>query len=456
MRFNLQRKLLVLMLLVCLVALASAFVLRDLMIRDFKRHIAARDQERVFQVLTSLETALAQPRWLQRSAVTTELVRALQSGIETRLFDPEGNLLLDTDRALQKLPLLTKRRILIDTGYGYGARPKGPFTTYAVTFHNQEQGWLEARLLRPLEEQRFLQAANRFLIGSVLALGLLSLGLGAFFARRLANPLRQLTAAAEKIADGDLGQRVQIATADEIGRLAAAFNRMADSLEKHEKLRRQLVSNAAHELRTPLMVLRGELEGMQDGLLPTSPQSLQSLHQEATRLTAILDGVDDLTKAEASFLNLQREAVQLTALFDGIATRFGRLAEDKQARIVVACPAGLTVWADPDRLSQIVINLLTNALRALPEHGQVELRAAAAAKAVVIEVADNGHGIPAELLPHIFERFYKGKQGGLGLGLAIVRELVAAHNGTIDVVSQPGKGTTFTLHLPQPETRSAL
>lgn len=448
MRFDLQHKLLVLLLAVCVVALASAFVLRGLLIKDFKALNDARDRDRIFQVLLSLETQFERQRGWQRAAVVDELTRALQNGIETRLYDATGTLLLDTEQALQDLPLLTRRRILIATGYGREAKPKGPFSTYSITFHNHELGWLEARQLRPLEEQQFLQSANRFLLGSVLGLGLLSLGLGAFFARRLSTPLQLVTTAAEKIADGDLSQRVQLSTADEIGRLAVAFNKMADSLEGNERLRRQLVSNAAHELRTPLMIIRGELEGMLDGVLPTTPEALQSLHQETSRLTAILDGVDELARAEASFLSLQREAVHLKLLFEGIATRFGRLAEEKQARILVACPDGLTAWVDPDRLSQILINLLTNALRAIPDHGRVELRATANNDSTVIEVADNGHGIPAELLPHIFERFYKGKQGGLGLGLAIVRELVAAHDGTIDVTSEPEQGTTFTLHLP--------
>lgn len=449
MLFSLQRKLLALLLVVCLVALGAAFALRGLLVRDFRALNDNRDREHIFQVLVSLEARFEQHGGWQRVAAADELVRALQHGIEVRLYDTEGALLLDTEQALQELPLLTRRRILITTGYGHAAKPKGPFSTYAITIHNHELGWLEARLLRPIGEEQFLRSANRFLYGSVFGLGILSLALGAFFARRLSRPLQQVTIAAENIAGGDLSQRVRITTNDEIGRLAAAFNRMADALEGNERLRRQLVSNAAHELRTPLMVIRGELEGMMDGVLPLTPETLQSLHHETARLTAILDGVDELTRAEASSLSLQREAVHLSLLFQGIATRFGRLAEEKQARIVVACPDDLIAWADPDRLSQILINLITNALKAIPDQGRVELRAAQTDTETIIEVADNGPGIPSDLQPHIFERFYKGAQGGLGLGLAIVRELVTAHNGTIDVDSTPERGTTFSVRLPR-------
>ncbi len=450
MRFNLQRKLLLMLLAVCLVALGAAFTLRGLLLHDFKALNAARDQEHIYRVLTSLEGQFARQRGWQRPAVTDELLRALQSGIEARLYDTDGNLLIDTDQALQSLPLLNRRRLLVTTGYGRDARPKGPFSTYSITFHSQVIGWLAARQLRPLDEQQFLLSANRFLLASVVGLGLLSLGLGAFFARRLTRPLQQLTDAAERIAGGDLGQRVQLVSGDELGRLGNAFNRMADSLERHEGLRRQLLSNAAHELRTPLMVIRGELEGMMDGLFPVTPEELQSLHQEATRLTAILDGVDELTRAEASFVTLQRETLRLAPFLAGIAGRFGRLADEGRGVITVVCPDELTVWADPDRLSQILINLLSNALRALPDQGRVELQAAAAAGDTVIEIADNGGGIPPELLPHIFERFCKGRDGGLGLGLTIVRELVQAHNGAIAIESRPGAGTTVTLRFPAP------
>lgn len=453
MGFSLQSKLLLLLLAVALVALTSAFVLRGLLVKDFKTLNATKDQEHIYQVLSSLEGRFEQHRGWPQSVLVDELIWALQIGIEVKLFDSAGNLVLDTDQALGLLPAPTRHRILAVTDYGRGAKPRGPFKTYYLSLNNQELGWLEARQLRPLDEQQFLQAADRFLLGSVLALGLLALGLGAFFARRLSTPLKHLTIAAEGIANNDLAQRVQIDTNDEIGRLAATFNRMADSLQGNERLRRQLVSNAAHELRTPLMVIRGELEGMIDGLLPVTAEALQSLHQETSRLTAILDGVDELARAEASFLSLRRERVHLELLFEGIATRFGRLAEEKQARIAVACPDGLTAWADPDRLSQILINLLSNALKALPRHGRIELRAAQAPDhGVIIEVADTGHGIDPELLPHIFERFYKGSQGGLGLGLAITRELVAAHGGSIEAASEPGHGATFTIHLPVEHT----
>jgi len=448
MSFSLQRKLLLPLLLVTLIALSSGVLLRSFIIRDFRAFAEGRSIDRLYQVLAVLEGRFAEDNGWQQKRLATDLIWANQMGFEIRLYDHQGLLIITTDQALSGLPPLMRKRISASTE---GLPEAGPedYHPYPLFLQGQEIGHLEVRIPRPIKEELFIRSSNLFLLYSTAGMGLLAVLLSVLLARRLSRPLQRLTTAAEGIASGDLGQRVPLNTNDEIGRLATAFNTMADSLEGHERLRKQLVSNAAHELRTPLMVIRGELEGMLDGVLPSSPEALQSLHQETGRLTAILDGVDELSRAEASFLSLQREEVQLKLLCEGIATRFGRLAEDKQARIVVACPDGLTVWADPDRLSQILINLLTNALKALPDQGRVELRATETDQTAVIELSDNGHGISPELLPHIFERFYKGAQGGLGLGLAIVRELVAAHNGTIEVDSEPGRGTTFILRLPK-------
>lgn len=448
MPFSLQRKLLVPLVLVALIALSSGVLLRGFIIRDFKAFAEGRGIDRLYQVLAVLEGRFAEDGGWQQGHLATDLVWANQIGFHLKLYDNDDRLIMTTDQALDGLPPLMRKRINASTAERSVPRPD-EYQPYPLFTQGREIGRLEVLMPQPVKEGLFIRSSNLFLLYSTAGMGMLAVALSVLLARWLSHPLQRLTAAAEGIANGDLGQRVPITANDEIGRLAAAFNQMADSLESHERLRRQLVSNAAHELRTPLMVIRSELEAMQDGLLPTSPEALQSLHQETGRLTAILDGVDELSRAEASFLNLQREEVLLQPLFEGIATRFGRLVTENQARIATDCPADLVAWADPDRLSQILINLLTNALKATPDQGQVELRARQTATDTIIEVADTGHGIPAELLPHVFERFYKGSQGGLGLGLAIVRELVAAHKGTIEVASQAGRGTTFTLHLPR-------
>jgi len=246
----------------------------------------------------------------------------------------------------------------------------------------------------------------------------------------------------------DLSRRVVIPGHDEIGKLAVSFNRMAETLESQEKLRKRLLAGAAHEMRTPLAIISGELEGMIDGLLPTTAQGLQSMHDEAARLTSILNGLDDLTRAEAGALCLQRESFALQPFLSAIAGRFERLFAEKNAVLLLDCPADLALFADPDRVSQIVINLVTNALRAISAGGRVTIAAIRQEDTVCLEVTDNGTGIAEEDVPHIFERFYKGAAGGLGLGLAIVKELVAAHGAGITVASRPGEGSVFSITFP--------
>jgi two-component system sensor histidine kinase BaeS len=172
------------------------------------------------------------------------------------------------------------------------------------------------------------------------------------------------------------------------------------------------------------------------------------MHDEASRLTAILNAVDDLTRAETAVLSLRYEKINLKSHLTAIVGRFERLFQEKNAVLLLDCPEGLKLKADPDRLSQIMINLISNAHKAIPVEGRTTVVAASADKMVLITVSDNGAGIPEAELPHVFERFYKGKDGGLGIGLAIVRELVNAHGGTVDVSSTAGEGTRFRVTLP--------
>ncbi|QOX79934.1 HAMP domain-containing histidine kinase [Trichlorobacter lovleyi] len=448
MPFNLQRKLLVLLGLVILIALSSSILLRNFVIRDFKAFGEGRMLDRLYQVQAVLEGRYEQSGGWQQDQVANDLVWAWLSGIELRLYDVDNRLVMDTGQALASLSPVMQQRIAASSS----RRPLPPetseFQSYPLFLRGEEIGHLDLQLPHPIYEAFFIRSSNQFLIYSLLGLGLTAVILSFLAARRISRPLQELTAAAEGLASGAPGPRVRAEGNDEIGRLAAAFNRMADSLEAQEQLRKQLVSNAAHELRTPLMIIRGELEGMIDGLLPTTPEALQSLHDEATRLATILDGVDELSRAQAAGLQLQRQEFLLLPLLQGIISRFSRSAEEQQVTITLTGDQTVSAWIDPDRFTQIITNLISNALKAMPHGGRLEIHLSATPQARYIEVSDSGSGIPAELLPHVFERFAKGRDGGLGLGLAIVKELVAAHNGTIAASSSPGNGTCFSITLP--------
>lgn len=455
MQFNLQRKLLLLLGLVILIALSSSVLLRNFVIRDFKAFGEGRMLDRLYQVQAVLEGRYQQAGGWKRDQVADDLVWAWLSGIELRLYNADSQLVLDTRQALASLPPVMQQRIAASTN----RRPLPPesaeFQSYPLFLKGEEIGHLDLQLPKPVHESFFIRSSNKFLIYSLLGLGLTAVILSFLASRRITRPLQELTTAAEGLASGDPARRVQTASSDEIGRLASTFNRMADRLEAQEQLRKQLVSNAAHELRTPLMIIRGELEGMMDGLLPITPDALQSLHDEASRLTTILDGVDELTRAQTAALQLHQQRVALSALLQGIVSRFERTAQEQQVSILVRGNQELTAWIDPDRFTQIITNLISNALKAMPQGGTLEIRLSATAQARYIEIIDSGTGIPEELLPHVFERFAKGKDGGLGLGLAIVKELVAAHGGSITVTSSTGSGTCFRIELPEHDGGSA-
>lgn len=447
MRCNLRCKFLILFLAVVAVALSAAVLLRSFIISDFKRYMDGESQDRIQRVIAQLEGSYDINGSWEKDALAIDLAWGLQMGVEARIFDNSGSLLLDTSRAIDLLTPLMRKRVLEVSDY-YPDSVSGDFVPYPLFLKGAEIGRLDVRLLNPLKEDYFIRSSNRFLVASLAMLGLAAIVISLMASQRLAKPVLELADAAGDIADGNLDRRVAVPGRDEIGRLAESFNRMAESLEAQEKLRRRLISGAAHELRTPLAIISGELEGMIDGVLPISREGLQSMHDEAARLTAILNGLDELTRAESSALNLNYEQISLKAFLSAITGRFERMFSDKNAVILLDCPDDLQLKADPDRLSQIVINLVTNALKAVDIGGRVSICAFRRERGVCLEVTDNGCGIDPQELPHIFERFHKGRGDGLGLGLAIVKELVAAHNARITVRSSTDDGTVFSLDFP--------
>lgn len=447
MRCSLRCKFLLLFMLISAIALSSAFVLRGFIMGDFARYLDGESQDRIQRTVALLEGGYEQNGGWRRDRLATDLAWALQLGVEIRLFDASGRPVIDSEQAVSALTPLMRRRVLDATGYD-PPTATGSFVPYPLYLSGEEIGHLEARILDQVKEGYFVRSSNRVLLVSVTVLGLISILAGIIASRRLARPILELVDASGDIAGGNLSRRVNNSGHDEIGRLSRSFNSMARGLEAQEKLRRTLMSNAAHELRTPLAIISGELEGMLDGVLPTDRCALQSLHDEARRLTAILDGVDELSRAEASVLNLNKKTFPLKPYLSTIVGRFERIFAEKNAVLLLDCPDNLLINADPDRLSQIIINLISNSVKAIAPGGRVAINAHSERDRVSLEIADNGCGIPEEELPHVFERFYKGKNGGLGLGLAIVQELAAAHGGTVSARSAAGSGTTFHLTLP--------
>ncbi|GIG91698.1 sensor histidine kinase [Plantactinospora endophytica] len=282
----------------------------------------------------------------------------------------------------------------------------------------------------------------------------------ALLSHRVLRPIGILTAASQRLGRGDLTSRVPVRGNDEIAVLARSFNRMADSLQRGEERQRRLVADVAHELRTPLANLRGYLEALSDGVIEPDPELFASLHEEAVLQQRIVDDLQDLALAEAGSLAYHRATVDLAELLETCRTAHRASADAAGVALTVSAEP-VPVYADPDRLRQVVGNLITNALRATGQGGQVTITLRREGDSAVVRVADTGSGIAADALPYVFDRFWRSdsargrETGGSGLGLAIVRQILTDHGGSIRVASELRVGTTFTITLPvrpdQPE-----
>ncbi|MEU0397832.1 HAMP domain-containing sensor histidine kinase [Streptomyces sp. NPDC006208] len=307
-----------------------------------------------------------------------------------------------------------------------------------------------------------LSPANKARIAGVTALVLaLTIGASVIAGARLVRPLHALTGAAQRMRDGLDSAPVPVGSDNEIGRLAAAFNDMAAHRARLEEQRKVMVSDVAHELRTPLSNIRGWLEAAEDGLAEPDPAFVSSLLEEAVQLQHLINDLQDLGAADAGALRLHLEPVRVDDLLGQVAAAHQFLADTAGVTLAVSeAPPGTPrpplLDADPVRLRQAVSNLLSNAVRHTPPGGSVTLRSYVtdSGDGVTVEVSDTGSGIPAGDVPHVFDRFWRAEKsrnrstGGSGLGLAIVLKLAEAHGGTANVVSTEGQGSVFTLWLP--------
>ncbi|MEU5844978.1 sensor histidine kinase [Saccharopolyspora shandongensis] len=289
---------------------------------------------------------------------------------------------------------------------------------------------------------------------TALVVLVLTVGMTALAASRLVRPIDAITTAARRMGGGDRSARVSTSTRGEIGELAAAFNAMSEQVERTEQQRKTMVSDIAHELRTPLVNVRGWLEAAQDGVATLDQPLVASLLEETLLLQHLIDDLQDLALADAGKLRVYPEPVHVGALLEQVAAAHRGRADAGGVELVVTVEDDPDLTADPTRLRQALGNLVSNALRYTPSGGWVALSARRAGDEVAIEVADTGVGITAAALPHVFDRFWRAEKsrnrhgGGSGLGLAITHHLVDVHGGRIAVRSTVGVGTTFTIHLP--------
>ena len=292
--------------------------------------------------------------------------------------------------------------------------------------------------------------------GLVIALPLMAAAIAARAFRSIARPLGDVMEAADAVAAGDLSARVPERGSKEFRQLAHSFNRMASELEQSDQQRRNLMADVAHELRTPLHIIQGNLEGVLDGVYEPTAEHVAATLDETRLLARLVEDLRVLSLAEAGHLPMQMEPVDVAELLEDAATSFSGQAEAIGVRLAVELAGprdGLVVTGDAGRLDQVIGNLVANALRHTPRDGTITLQAHPLPESVQISVRDTGNGIPPEELPYIFDRFWSRSEGsGSGLGLAIARSLVQAHGGRIEATSQTGAGTTVTIELSRPSS----
>ena len=329
------------------------------------------------------------------------------------------------------------------------------------------------------DRQRWVPPVIQGFISAGLGLAAVLLGLATFFSSRISTPLRRVTHAAQTLAGGDMSVRVRGHPVREIDELGRAFNTMANSLAAADQQRRQLTADVAHELRTPLSIIKGRLEGMQDGVYQATPDQIAGLLDETALLERLIEDLRLLALADAGQLPLYPEPVETIPLLHDLVNSFAQQASQRGVTLRLDLPNDLPdIHADPQRIAQVLSNMLSNALRYTPVGGTVTLRVrpqdtrhetrdarrepsnlqssaiSIHPSSLFFEVSDTGSGITPEDLPHIFDRFWRADRartrssGGAGLGLAIARRIVEAHGGEIWATSAPGQGTTLTFSLP--------
>lgn len=358
----------------------------------------------------------------------------------------------------------TSGRVVIDTGQAsVGEQHPLEHLEGGVSIVSQEAvvgtvlvGSMIEPILNPADED-FLRSVNLSIFTTALTVGVLALIFGSLLFRQMIAPLRALSQSAEAIANGDLRRRVDVHSADEIGRAARSFNQMANSLVEADAQRRNLMADIAHELRTPLTIIQGNLEALLDGVYDLTPDNIALVHRHTLVLSRLVTDLQDLAMAEAGQLRLERKPTSLTHLIaqatESLAAQAVEQGVTLKDEIIGILPS---VEADAQRLTQVLLNLLSNALRHTPQGGTIIICAEVRDGQIAVSVRDTGIGIAPEDLPHIFERFYRADRsraratGGSGLGLTIAKQIVEAHGGRIEVTSVVNQGTVVTFILPPP------
>lgn len=435
---------------VILIALVSNIIFKRLIIEDFDKYANGAREDRVYWILASVEGSRQDGRW-DMDSLMHYLHWATMMGFDVAVVDNDGHAVMATEDLIDHISPSMRRRI---EAFVELDKPIGEFDGHPLYVSGERVGELLIRRLEPAGSERekeavFKQRGRTFMIISFLIAGGGAVFLAVALSLYLTGPIKRLKNAATAVAGGDLSVRVTPGSGDELGRLNDAFNRMVESLEREEAIRKHLTSNIAHELRTPLSVIKANLEAIADGISCADEKTMAALGAETDRLIALVSGIEDITKAEAGFFaKAKPEPVELAAFISAVAGGMRRLFADKGLALDILPSGPINVLTEPEKLETIIKNVLSNALK-FTDRGGVEISCLKDNGKFSIVIKDTGRGLSEAERSMIFRRFYKGEgSGGIGLGLAIVKEMLEVMGGSIDVQSSPGEGSTFRITLP--------
>lgn len=422
--------------------------------RQFTNYVTRTTETSLIQLPERLSTSYAQSgHWDTLSLY--EISHYLPTGTQVTLKDPQGKVIETLTNPMDEM----MQKSMMGMGMSYSVTN---WKTQTLTI-TDKQGVIaiaevrypsDAQILDP-EDLSFVTAVFR----SLLLAGTLALVIGFLLSlwtsNRLVKPLQNLTKAVKRVGLGHLDERVLISSQDEVGELAKAFNSMADDLKSQEMLRKQFTADIVHELRTPLTSLRSYIEAFQDGILPPDQENLSALSEEIERLVTLSSDLKDLNIAEIGELQPQLQPLDVTSVLEKVIHNLSPLIQGKNIELTpLLSPVPVSILADERLLTRLFYNLIHNAYKYTEPEGKVKIELSVQSNSVNISISDTGIGIPETDLPFIFERFYRAEKsraretGGTGIGLALVKQILLLHKGTINVQSIVGKGTTFIVSLP--------
>jgi len=440
-RFSFQTKLVATLLLVVVLVTALGYALIKISVDRAFADLAVREGQAYDQWVSLLITRY--PRYRGGLEGIQQFLEGNPRPLGFILADPQGQVVLARDETLIGKTLSREE---LAAGIPI-VLPDGTRGTLVPATRSPPPNPLHERFMRAVDYALWIAGAVVAVVGLILAW---------FLLRHLTGPLRNLGTAAQRIAQGDLGSRVAETGQDELGKLARSFNAMAASLEQSERSKRQMIADVAHELRTPITVLRTAMEGLEDGVIEPTPENLSAIKNKIHLTARLIDDLQQLALADMGRLSVRSEPFSLSMLVADIAALVGAEVEDNGVKLTISIPDDLAAaLGDRQRIQQVLLNLLSNAIRHTPTGGEILIAAQVQEDSMIrASVCDSGPGIARGDESRIFERFYRGAQAqaegtGTGLGLSVAKAIVEAHGGGIWAENRPPGGACFHFSLPQ-------